>query len=590
MKTISKLWRQSKLKTKLLWIYCLLILVFMVSLTALAFSVFSNNLRTKIMYSAEHGISQTRDFMNYKFSQLLDGLSQIANDSRIREITSNSSRQEIKQEYWDMLEIKERLTSYQSREEIQRVRLYVDGDHMYSADKINLFSVEEVSSQKWLQELQNSTADVGAFSSEELEDTSSQPVLAFVQKIKSIVDYQKVTGYVRVDFGKKNIQEMLLEADPTPDSVTCLINSSGQVIASSKELEYPMVKPDFEAAVEAYLNDTYEMKEVEAEGQKYLISENYLYHSGWVMVTVIPYRGVMQEVYSSQKKYILMALVALILVGILIYVIANSVTSRVEKLAAHMQKVQQGNLEVIQEDAGEDEIGSLYRAFNEMVRGTRNLMDEKYELGKQAKTAELKALQSQINPHFLYNTLDMIKWFSYSGRNEDIDKVVTELARFYKLTLNRGKEIVTVEDEIVHSKAYVSIQNYRFEGTIELVTDFSEEVLTRSIPKITLQPLIENSILHGILEKTDEGIIRITGECKGDETILYLEDDGIGMEPEQVQKILTGHGSSVRGSGFGIYNIHKRLKILYGEKAGLVYHTEPGKGTMVEIHLGKEVL
>ena len=558
MKTISKLWRQSKLKTKLLWIYCLLILVFMVSLTALAFSVFSNNLRTKIMYSAEHGISQTRDFMNYKFSQLLDGLSQIANDSRIREITSNSSRQEIK--------------------------------HMYSADKINLFSVEEVSSQKWLQELQNSTADVGAFSSEELEDTSSQPVLAFVQKIKSIVDYQKVTGYVRVDFGKKNIQEMLLKADPTPDSVTCLINSSGQVIASSKELEYPMVKPDFEAAVEAYLNDTYEMKEVEAEGQKYLISENYLYHSGWVMVTVIPYRGVMQEVYSSQKKYILMALVALILVGILIYVIANSVTSRVEKLAAHMQKVQQGNLEVIQEDAGEDEIGSLYRAFNEMVRGTRNLMDEKYELGKQAKTAELKALQSQINPHFLYNTLDMIKWFSYSGRNEDIDKVVTELARFYKLTLNRGKEIVTVEDEIVHSKAYVSIQNYRFEGTIELVTDFSEEVLTRSIPKITLQPLIENSILHGILEKTDEGIIRITGECKGDETILYLEDDGIGMEPEQVQKILTGHGSSVRGSGFGIYNIHKRLKILYGEKAGLVYHTEPGKGTMVEIHLGKEVL
>lgn len=190
----------------------------------------------------------------------------------------------------------------------------------------------------------------------------------------------------------------------------------------------------------------------------------------------------------------------------------------------------------------------------------------------------------------MYNTLDMIKWFSYSGRNEDIDKVVTELARFYKLTLNRGKEIVTVEDEIVHSKAYVSIQNYRFEGTIELVTDFSEEVLTRSIPKITLQPLIENSILHGILEKTDEGIIRITGECKGDETILYLEDDGIGMEPEQVQKILTGHGSSVRGSGFGIYNIHKRLKILYGEKAGLVYHTEPGKGTMVEIHLGKEVL
>ena len=97
---------------------------------------------------------------------------------------------------------------------------------------------------------------------------------------------------------------------------------------------------------------------------------------------------------------------------------------------------------MIQEDAGEDEIGSLYRAFNEMVRGTRNLMDEKYELGKQAKTAELKALQSQINPHFLYNTLDMIKWFSYSGRNEDIDKVVTELARFYKLTLNRGKEIV----------------------------------------------------------------------------------------------------------------------------------------------------
>ena len=415
---------------------------------------------------------------------------------------------------------------------------------------------------------------------------------SYVFEISRYVEYIKDgnmrSGILLMEYYTDSVDEILSHYRNQKSAYCYLLDDQKNMLYHpfDKEIASGLYK---EKTIEAALScKNYRIEK--ADGQQWLIEGQQIGYTGWNMVVV---NSMDSLVLESHNLHYLVWFILLLIGVILIFLdtlVFHNFTNPIYRLLRTMEKFGKGDYNARAQEEGIGELKNVSIHFNIMADKLQEQMEEIRRNEREKQNMEKKLLQSQINPHFLYNTLDMIKWFSYSGRNEDIDKVVTELARFYKLTLNRGKEIVTVEDEIVHSKAYVSIQNYRFEGTIELVTDFSEEVLTRSIPKITLQPLIENSILHGILEKTDEGIIRITGECKGDETILYLEDDGIGMEPEQVQKILTGHGSSVRGSGFGIYNIHKRLKILYGEKAGLVYHTEPGKGTMVEIHLGKEVL
>lgn len=587
MNSIRGVWRKSKLKTKLMLIYCFLILAAMTCLTAFTFSVFSKSLREKILYSADHSISQTRDFLDYKFSRVLGGLAQVTGDPLIRETLSTYGESDIKTEYWNMLDMKERLVTYQNSDEIQSVRLYVDDGILAAKDEVHIFGIAAAENETWMRKLQEAEQEVYSFSNEELDGGDEAPALAFAQKVKSTVDYNQAAGYVRVDISRYDIEEILLKADATKDSVTYLLNEKNQVVAASREGDFFRPQIQQEEVQKKYLEGDNRLREVKSEGKRYLISENYLYDPGWSMVTVIPYQDMMQEVHASQVRYLVVAVGVFLLVGILLYVTANSVTRRVARLARRMQMVQQGSLEVYAGDGGEDEIGSLYQNFDYMIQKTRGLLAETYELGKQAKNAELKALQSQINPHFLYNTLDMIKWFSHSGKNEEIDTVVTELAKFYKLTLNKGKEIVTVAEEAAHSQAYVTIQNYRFDGTIHMEVEIPEEMMGCAIPKITLQPLIENSILHGILEKDEEeGVIRLTGERKGDEVILYLQDDGIGMTPEELDQVLLGQKHSYKGSGFGVRNIHERLKAVFGEEAGLVYHSAVSEGTTVEIHLG----
>ena len=207
-------------------------------------------------------------------------------------------------------------------------------------------------------------------------------------------------------------------------------------------------------------------------------------------------------------------------------------------------------------------------------------------MGKEVKNAELKALQSQINPHFLYNTLDMIKWMCYAGRTADIERAVASMAKFYKITLSRGRNIVTVRDELEHSREYVNIQNMRFGDRITLKVAVPEELMDVPIPKITLQPLIENAILHGILETEDEtGTVTISGTVEKDSMIITVTDDGVGMEEDQISRLFSASEAGGNGSSYGIRNIRQRIRLLYGNDSDILFTSRPGEGTEVKILL-----
>ena len=222
-----------------------------------------------------------------------------------------------------------------------------------------------------------------------------------------------------------------------------------------------------------------------------------------------------------------------------------------------------------------------------MLRRFYALLDKSELITVSKKKSEYLALQNQINPHFLYNTMDMINWMAQQGRTSEVCNAVQSLSRFYKLTLSRKKGISTIAKEEEHVSIYVHLQNMRYHDSISFISDIPDELMEYQIPKLTLQPVIENSILHGILEKPSKsGTIVLTGWMEDGDIVLLISDDGVGIAPDKLPMILSGEGTSISGgTNIAIYNTHRRLQVLYGADYGLTYSSDVGKGTEVQIRI-----
>ena len=201
------------------------------------------------------------------------------------------------------------------------------------------------------------------------------------------------------------------------------------------------------------------------------------------------------------------------------------------------------------------------------------------------RKTELKALQAQINPHFLYNTLDSIQWMCESGNTESAVKMVGALAKLFRISISRGHELIPIRSELQHAESYLQIQSHRYKNQFSYSFDVQEECLDYLCNKITLQPIIENAIYHGINGLVDEGEIRISCRADGDDILFTVEDNGTGMEPEQVQAILRKERSD--HTGIGIKNVNDRLKIYFGPAYGITIDSVPDEGTRVYIRMPK---
>lgn len=266
---------------------------------------------------------------------------------------------------------------------------------------------------------------------------------------------------------------------------------------------------------------------------------------------------------------------------------------RLLKLEKKMAALCAGNLDTRIEVQGKDEIAQLFQSFNQMATEMKQLVQQQYENGILIKNAEMKALQAQINPHFLYNTLELINWKAMESDSTEIVEISQALARFYRLTLNSGQAMVPLRDELEHITQYLSIQNFRFAQQIQLLTDIPKDCLNLLIPKLTLQPLIENSVLHGFLPKEDfsdvENIIFIKAVRTDTTLLLTLQDNGIGIAPDKLQQLLSKEPVGTSG-GFGVMNIQQRLQMLYGKEYGLSYsNVENGNGICVCIRMKAEL-
>lgn len=283
--------------------------------------------------------------------------------------------------------------------------------------------------------------------------------------------------------------------------------------------------------------------------------------------------------------------VAAILAGALLTSrkIMTGITEPIRELCEVTRLAGRGDFAVRAQEESSDELAALNTSFNQMVEKIGNLVEDIRIEQLNLRAMELKLLQAQINPHFLYNTLDTIIWLAEAGQNEQVVMMVSSLSDFFRTTLSKGRDYITVREEETHIRSYLQIQQFRYRDILEYEIQIPEELYEYQILKLTLQPLVENALYHGIKNKRGLGHILVTGEQIGEKFLLRVFDDGMGMQPEQlekVRKIIRGEMEDQDNpSGFGLFNVQQRIRLNYGPEYGLEIDSEYGEWTEVLVSI-----
>ncbi len=355
-----------------------------------------------------------------------------------------------------------------------------------------------------------------------------------------------------------------------------LVGNQNQVLYEYQEFEteYEMMRISVDEFLQRKDNENF----------PYFIVSNILEETGWRIYVYRPEIIIQYSVLPVIMISIGIAVVAAAFSVFMLIILTRSLIKRIVELKDIMRKVEEGDLQIQMDSESDDEIGKLIRGFNKMIAKIRNLIEQVYEGQLRQKDYEMKALQAQINPHFLYNTLSLINWKAIEADQEDISKVTLALSSFYRTALNKGNNVLTFGEEVENLRSYLEIQLMMHDYEFDVEINIDEEVKKYKTLNLILQPMIENAIDHGIDLKTDgRGKITVDLYQEGEDIVLNVSDNGVGMDQKAIDTILTK-----QSKGYGIRNVNERIKLYYGQDYHLVITSQLGEGTQITLRVPKK--
>ena len=547
--------------------------------------------REKTDYSMEQSVSQAISFTE-SYLRNMTYLANMVEDNGVIQNTLSADgfgeERPYMEQWLEYYELNKEFNSYEISNSVYRFCLYVPDEVMYAGNQYYFDGVSRLKERSDYVDLRyalNRGEDYVAISRErdgvDQQDTSQMVTL--YHRIASKKEKEEELGICSISVSAKYFQDIMKNANITSEGLVYLMSENGRMITSSNSsILQKMQKKGILLNYGAEL-----FMEKRKEGQKeYYITRQNVDGASWQMILIIP-----ENEYEDQYRFLWLS--AALMLGSMIavivlmsYLLSGYYVGRLKKLNVEMTGLESGNLNAnLPITTEEDEIEEIYHNFNGMVQEVQRLMQEHYQLGKEVKMAEVRALQAQINPHFLYNTLDLINWISMDYGAEEIGTLTWNLARFYRLSLNHGKSLISIGEEVEHVEVYVNIENYHFDNAISLEVDVPEELKSYACLNIILQPFVENAIVHGIAEKPDieSCEIRICARREEQDIVFSVQDDGPGVDVKETQKE-TQQDIRTAQHGYGVRNINFRLKLCFGEKYGVTY-LESEKGTHVEIKI-----
>ncbi|RKI69903.1 sensor histidine kinase [bacterium 1xD42-67] len=392
-------------------------------------------------------------------------------------------------------------------------------------------------------------------------------------------------GVLLVDMSFSGIEQVCRGVTLGEGGYLYLIDGDGELIYHPRQqLIYAGLLEENNRAAAGYRDGSHRER---FQGQARQVTVKTVGYTGWKLVGVAPAASWLTASPQLFLFGLSLLFFAIFLMAFLNFRISARIADPIRRLEQSIKELESGREDVEIEEGGCYEVQHLSRSVRSMVSTMRHLMDDIIHQESQKRRSELEVLQSQINPHFLYNTLDSVIWMTESGQQDEAIQMVTSLARFFRISLSKGKSIIPLTDELDHAKHYMNIQQIRFKNrfTSRIQTGADTEGLYTL--KLIVQPILENAIYHGMANAEDDGLIQVSAYREGDALIVDVADNGLGMRPEVAASLLDEDRPEVRtsGSGIGVRNVHQRIRLTFGAGYGLTILSEPDEGTLVRIRL-----
>ena len=546
-----------------------------------------------------------------KLTNIENTLKFIATDQRIQSLSRPDSKvtnRQLTEFFTDCID----LNNYTTRKESHFLKNLVDEMIFYSKQRVvltrrnhfSVYGIERYLDSALLAKAKAARGKVvwsGVFFNEQgsqlmlnLDETTRREELNQFAVVKYVTDEQYKTeiGYLIASINLAGLSDLVEDVQLGDSGRVYIIDKDLKVLAGrDKELLMGYLPLDrksqsliLKQATEGNLQGSF-------RGVKSYIHFEEIGVNGWKLVGIINNREFQTKAEVIRNRILIDGLVVIAVLIMVIMLVTNRLTKPLRNICSFLGKVEAGDLSIRTNESGSVEIGNLSNQINRLIDRINFLMKQIYEEQRFKRKAALKALHAQINPHFLYNTLESISWMIETGKREVAVTLVESLSNFFRLGLSGGRDIVTIGAELEHAESYLKIQQTRYQDRLDYLIDVDEEIKTEHITKITLQPLIENAIYHGIKLKSDgPGRIYLSGSRQGNRIKLVVVDNGVGMSPSQLAALESSLAEpklnpETSGKGYSIVNINTRIKLHFGKEYGLHYSSKEGVGTRVEVSL-----
>lgn len=475
------------------------------------------------------------------------------------------------------------------------IRVYFQDSFPYFNNASRYFTYSSIEEEDWFKRVystyRKNRSSFFILSSQELSGEKSEdtPYMSIARVMPDKNYYPSPLAILRLDFPESYLNEAI-NPNNFDNALTFLVSDETNRLVSLSSASTESLYRELTLSRPVPDSDTLDSwHRYRLDGTDYFVIRQTLPSYPLTLITMLPSKSLLSEYYLHRNFTFLIGGILLVFCLFLSTVLAKTMSGRIIRLTSRMKQVKKGELislpsSIIQ---GKDEIGELTSTYNYMIHAMEDLIEKEYLLGQETKNAELKILQAQINPHFLYNTLDMIQWFAEEGMLSQIEESVSSLATFYRLSLSNGKEFISLREEMEHVRSYIRLQRLRFPDTFLYEEELDEGLLDYLLPKTTLQPLVENAITHGLQEsKRIPGhlLIKIEKE-EGKNIRISILDDGAGMKNPPRPTPNGGTSRENSGHGFGIPNVSSRLTLLYGPGYGVVFEQNIPEGTIAIVRI-----
>ena len=486
---------------------------------------------------------------------------------------------------------------YNFQPDIKNIVLLSSGGRLYS-EGVMRYCLNDVDASKisWFKETQQNNGLLTLLPHLKQEGTiiynydNTEGSFAIARLIREIETNREI-GAIRIDIPFKKIEDIFGTAD-SKDAIKIVVLDRNDKLVVDCNNVMDRVNWDEHMKIFSLYKDRDSGYYEFGEGKnKYMVVYSNSSYTGWSILGLIPQDRLLEKSRFSRNLSVFLSSLGVVIIVSLCSFISIAISKPIKVLQASMHKVEKGDFSTSIKVKSSDEIGYLGHSFNKMVKRIDNLIKKEYELTIRKREAELKALMEEINPHFLYNTLEGIRGKAVKHKATDVAKIIEELSKFLRLNIIRGDGITTLKEELEHTKSYVFIQNMRYANRFNCVIDVEDDLLNAKIPKLSMQPFVENSIMHGFKLQKGECMIFIHAHKNEGRVIVKIADNGRGIEErtlENIKQILSNPyktENEFANQHLGIKNVHERIKLHFGEEYGASIESKIGEGVTVVLSI-----